>query len=504
MSGVASSKIAEWRRDPDAFVREVFPGTKPDPWQKKVLQAFPSNPRIALVACKGPGKTCLLAWLIWNFMLTRPNPKIAVTSITADALADTIWSELALWMDRSPIIKQKFTYTKTRIFANEKPETWFVSARPWPKSADATAQANTLAGLHADYIMFVLDESGGIPTSVMAAAEAALSSCIEGHIVQAGNPTNLEGPLYDAVTKEKNLWHITHITADPNDINRTPRVSKQWAEEQIEKYGIDHPYVLVNIFGKFPPTSFNALIGKDEVEAAAKRYYREQNYFMHPRILGVDVAAEGADSSVIIGRQGLQLFQPLQFRNISGTIGADEIIRKKNDWKSDAEFIDNTGGFGSSWIDNMRRLGYSPIPVHFSETKGIDEKYYNKRAQMMWDFIEWIKAGGAIPDIKELKEALYRTTYTHKKGKLIIEPKEDLKIKLGYSPDIADAAALTFAGIVNKQNQGINSNRNPNISAYNPLALDYVAKDIGGQTGHPPSFTTTYNPLSLDYLNKNG
>jgi hypothetical protein len=30
--------------------------------------------------------------------------------------------------------------------------------------ADEDQQANTLAGLHADYILFILDESGGIPT----------------------------------------------------------------------------------------------------------------------------------------------------------------------------------------------------------------------------------------------------------------------------------------------------------------------------------------------------
>ena len=36
-------------------------------------------------ACKGPGKTAVLAWLAWNFLLTRAHPKIAVTSITAVA-----------------------------------------------------------------------------------------------------------------------------------------------------------------------------------------------------------------------------------------------------------------------------------------------------------------------------------------------------------------------------------------------------------------------------------
>ena len=66
-----------------------------------------------------------------------------------------------------------------------RPETWWMSARTWAKTADKARLGQTLAGLHSDYILFILDESGGIPDAVMASAEAALSSCVEGHIVQA-------------------------------------------------------------------------------------------------------------------------------------------------------------------------------------------------------------------------------------------------------------------------------------------------------------------------------
>ena len=77
---------------------------------------------------------------------------------------------------------------------------------------------------------------GGIPDAVMASAEAALSSCVEGHIVQAGNPTHLEGPLWRACTSERALWHVTEITADPDDPRRSTRVKPEWAREQIAKY----------------------------------------------------------------------------------------------------------------------------------------------------------------------------------------------------------------------------------------------------------------------------
>ena len=51
-------------------------------------------------------------------------------------------------------------------------------------------------------------------TQAVASAEAALSSCVEGHIVMAGNPTQLEGPLWRAVNSERRLWHVVEITGE--------------------------------------------------------------------------------------------------------------------------------------------------------------------------------------------------------------------------------------------------------------------------------------------------
>src|SRR5262249_32860392 len=92
-----------------------------------------------------------------GYLLTRPHPKIAATSISATNLADGLWSEVAKWQAKSELLKTKFTWTKTRIFSNEHPETWFMAFKSWSRSADANEQANTLAGFHADYVLFLLD-----------------------------------------------------------------------------------------------------------------------------------------------------------------------------------------------------------------------------------------------------------------------------------------------------------------------------------------------------------
>ena len=96
----------------------------------------------------------------------------------------------------------------------------------------------------------------------------------EAHIVQAGNPTHLTGPLYAACTKARRFWRVIEITADPDDPKRTTRVSIEHARQQIATYGRDNPWVKVRVFGEFPPSSLNALIGADEVSSAMKRYYQ--------------------------------------------------------------------------------------------------------------------------------------------------------------------------------------------------------------------------------------
>jgi phage terminase large subunit len=98
-----AQRFAEWRAHPAKMVRELFK-IEPDPWQEEALESFPHDQRIAMKACKGPGKTAVLAWLAWNFLLTRPHPKVLATSIAGDNLADGLWTEMALWRSKCPLL----------------------------------------------------------------------------------------------------------------------------------------------------------------------------------------------------------------------------------------------------------------------------------------------------------------------------------------------------------------------------------------------------------------
>lgn len=447
MSGGMSAEAAtirRWREHPSQMVRELF-GATPDPWQDDALEAYPHSPRLAMKSAKGPGKSTTLAWIGWNFLLTRPHPKCAVTSISGDNLQDGLWAEMSKWQQKSRLLQHLFEWTKTRIFCKEHPETWFMSARTWSQTADASRQAETLAGIHADYVLFLIDESGAMPDAIMPTAEAILSGCVEAHIVQAGNPNQLAGPLYRACTIARDLWKVIEITGDPDNPKRSPRIPVEYARQQIQQYGRDNPWIKINIFGEFPPSALNALIGPDEVRAAMNRYYRDYELRGSSKVMGVDVARQGDDQSIVAKRQGLQFFPLLKYRNIDGLQGAGHVSREWQDWEADGCFVDATGGFGYTWIDQLRNLGRSPIPVEFAGEAVQKSRYYNKRAEMAFEFVEAIKRGAALPNDDHLLQALTQTTYTFKGDRFLLEPKDDVKAKLGFSPDEMDACMLTYA-----------------------------------------------------------
>lgn len=472
-----SDGIKRWIASPATMVRELFK-IEPDAWQVKVLEEFPRQQYMALLACKGPGKTTCLAWLAWNFLLTRTDANIGAVSIDGKNLRDNLWKEMAKWRNKSPLLQAFFEMNSEMIFAKESPKTWFMTARTWPKRADAQAQADTLAGLHADRIMFVIDESGAIPDSVMVAAEAALSSCVEGHILQAGNPTKLDGPLYRASRDRQETggkWYVVEITGDPEDPMRSPRVSVEWANDQIRKYGRDNPWVLVNVFGKFPPGSIDTLISEDEVRAAMKRFYRRHEIGDVAKMIGVDVARQGLDASVICLRQGIQTFPLRRYRSVeNGIIGASITNRIWDEFEADACFVDATGGLGFTWIDQLGVLGKQPIPVQFAGKANEDDRFVNKRAEMYWRAVQYIKAGGALPGeetegARELLEALSKTQYFHHKDRIQIEEKDQIKDRIGYSPDEADAFVLTFAESVSpKRRMPVGSHQS--AGDYRPFA----------------------------------
>jgi hypothetical protein len=409
-------------------------------------------------------------------MLTRPFANGAAVSITGDNLKYGLWKEMAKWMavdkrnPATPLFQQIFDQTSEQISHKQFGKRWFLGARQFSKTANKEQLGDTLAGLHEKFVFVLIDEAGGVPIAILQAADAIHSSATESHVVIAGNTNTLEGSLYLACVKQAHLWKVIPISGDPDDPDRSTRVDIEWARELIRANGRDDPFVKVMVLGEWPAASLNALIGPDEVEAAMRRNYRDYQYRDFAKVIGVDVALNGLDASVITKRQGPLILPQLVYRNVNSIQGAGIVAREWGDWDADACFVDATGGFGAGWIDQLRHLGRAAIGVQYAGEALQKSRYYNKRTEMYFELVDWIKAGGQLPPHPELTAALTNTLFAFKGDRMMLEPKLAVKAKIGYSPDHADSAAQTFHSPVTPRGFRQQPNRSRMTAEYDPFS----------------------------------
>ena len=452
----SGSLIRRWRENPRAFAYEELKFNAGDPWQDEVLQVFPSQDpdklRMSLQACTGPGKTAVLAVCNWNFLScygsTQDHPQGLCTSITEDNLNSNLWKEMLKWQSRSEYLQTAFKWSATRIASVDFPGTWFLEARTWSRRADTESIGRTLSGLHAPFVMVTIDEAGDVPVRILLSGEQIFSAKARwAKLLIAGNPTSLEGSLHHAATTQRHLYYVVIVTGDPDDPRRSKRVNIENAREQIRMYGRENAWVKATILGQFPPSSINALLGIEDVEAAMSRQAKPEAYEWAQKRLGVDVARFGDDRTVIFPRQGLVAFQPKVMRHLRdssvSTDIADRVMAAKATWGSELEFFDATGGWAAGAVDVLRTNRLSPINVQF-HARAMDPRYKNKRAELWWTMAEWVKGQGVLPRIGELTFELIAPTYTFANGQFVLEEKDQIKKRLGRSPDLADALALTF------------------------------------------------------------
>jgi hypothetical protein len=439
-------KLEEWHNDPVLFVREVL-RAEPDAWQARVLRAAVTHQRMAESCSKGPGKTTADVWRVLWYIATRPHARIAVTSGSEKQLFDTLWPELSKWFSRSFLLTSWFELGKTRLSHRQAPETWWCSARSWSRSAEEHTAGDSLAGLHERYAMIVLDEAAQMPESLLVTAEAVLATGPETRLIVSGNPTSTTGALYRAAVTDNEHWFVTHVSGDPDDPERSSRISIDWARSMIERYGRESPYVEVSVLGRFPTSELYTLVSREQVLAAMGRVIPESVTQGFAIVLGVDVARYGLDATVFCLRQGLRVLEIQMHRGLNNMEVAERVCSLIESRQVDETFTD--AGAGSGVIDRCRQLGFAVQEVPFAGSPR-DRRFANKRAEMFWDLAEWVKNYGSLQGASaELVEELAAFSYCYKRDRMQVVDKEEVRAMLGRSPDQADALALTFTWPVN-------------------------------------------------------
>jgi len=184
-----------------------------------------------------------------------------------------------------------------------------------------------------------------------------------------------------------------------------------------------------------------------------------------PCIIGVDIARTGedtedgsrGDSTRIVDRRGRRMGHRfnIEIRTDDLMVIADRVAMLLRENPDIARaFIDVTG-LGAGVYDRLRNSGFAArvTGVNFGSAATEPERFANKRAEMHWRMREWFldPAGADIINDDLAHRHLIATGYKYRDvggSGLILEPKESIKKRLKFSPDWADAGALTFAETV--------------------------------------------------------
>jgi hypothetical protein len=205
----------------------------------------------------------------------------------------------------------------------------------------------------------------------------------------------------------------------------------------------------------FTASASNVVIPIDLVTEAAARNIRPDQVAGLPLILSVDVARFGDDDSVLTWRQGLWMDKQIRLHGLNTMELANYIANLYYRKKPDAIIID-AGAMGAGVIDRLREMGIPNVfEINFGQQANDPNRFANIRAEIYFKMLEWLKAGGCIPNEPRLKSELTVTEYKFTSaGKIILQPKEEIKELTGHSPDGADSAVLTFAVHIHKATTG--------------------------------------------------
>lgn len=488
----AAIRAERWRRDPIAWVSDCVAATevqmfKEHRWtgawskQREIMQALRdgrngdvTRRRVAVKSCHGVGKSYIAAMIaVWWISVHAPGEAFVVTSAPTYAQVRAIlWRYIRQIRKRSEAPGN--TGERTR-FGTVNQTQWHIDGELvgfGRKPADHDEAA--FQGIHAPYVLVILDEACGIPAQLWIAADALTTN--EGCCILAiGNPDDPASyfkEVCDPLSRVGALWHHIRISAfdSPNLTGEfvPPKVakmlvSKAWVEEKAVEWGTDNPIYRSKVEGEFPDQNPLAVIRLDDVMACRHTEPRTAEE-MTPVALGVDVGG-GGDLSVIRERRGIVAGREWELLSDRPEELAPWVIEKINLTGAGSVVVDSIGiGWGLiGELRNARRRGeHAAEIVEFNAAEAaMDPKHFvNKRAELWWMIGRKLSTDrawdlGQRPDGKMtgpylvsdqcLAELVETRQVPTPDGRIKIEKKEEIRERNGgRSPDHADALLMSF------------------------------------------------------------
>jgi hypothetical protein len=424
-------------------------------WSKQVeiLESVRDNKYTSVRSAHSTGKSHIAARAIAWWVDTHPVDDVFIVSTAPSApqVKAILWRYLKQ-------IKRK-AGLPGYITEAEVPE-WKIhgSLVGWGRKpadlSNAEEASTTFQGIHAKYVLVVLDEAGGIPEWLWNAVDTLVTSTTN-RVLAIGNPDDPTSH-FERINRPGSGWHKIKISAydSPNFTDEeVPQevsdalVGPEWVEERRRNWGEDSPLFISKVLAEFPITSDDNLIPIIWIRNAMERDFSGEMIADQGKT-SMDVARSGPDESTLAWWRGGV------FRIIRAQRGVGDTMKLVG-WLSrffadhpDAKGIVDADGLGSGVFDRAREL-LLPISPFFAGRSAFNKKkFVNRRSEQWWQVRGIFEAG--LIDIDEEDEELQSQLSSIKwrldsAGRIAVETKKEMKARGLPSPDRADTLMMVTA-----------------------------------------------------------
>ena len=266
---------------------------------------------------------------------------------------------------------------------------------------------------------------------------------LDSHPPNEWTPSEVEYMEQHGCTLEQMVWRRQKI----RDLGAT-------GEDGYVRFSWEYPITPEDAFLAASTTSF---LNPRIVDAARKRNtYADQLVYRHPLVIGVDPApGHGPSQTAVVWRRA-NIAQRIERRSLGFEESRAWLTQILEESRPAVMAIDWTEGHGRDLVESLQRTYAGAgvvVGVNWGGSSDRPDVYLNKKAEA-WSIMRlWLQSGiASIPDEvpqrgrPSLAAELLSLEAIKDPGRLIQIEKKSLVIKrVGFSPDGAEALALTFA-----------------------------------------------------------
>lgn len=423
--------------------------------QAKVLESVALHRKTAVHSAHDLGKSFTASNLAGWWIDTHPHRKtrVVTTAPTHPQVHGVLWQEL--------IRMQEDAELPGEILEND---TWKIG-RKQVALGRSVAKPASFQGIHDTFVLVVIDEACGVDKAIFDAVSSftANENC---RIVAIGNPDDPTS-YFAEVCKPGSGWNVIHLDGleSPNltdEKDETPQevlenlLSKTYVEESKKSWGETSPVYVAKIRGLFPEDASDGVVRASAVAKCSRGLeYLPSDSRLAPVELGVDIGA-GSDKTVIVVRHGMrpQIHRICSSRDPAIVTGY--IVEAIKELRPTSVKIDIVGwGWGVfghvKTILMEEGINCEVIGVNVAESPTSIQTqpgFLNLRAQIWWE-IGRVMSDEQLWDLSLvgdqcLADLLAPTYHPSARGLIQIEAKDEIRKRLGRSPDLADALLLAY------------------------------------------------------------